>query len=61
MGWRINKWHVKNIQTVNIVEKIIIVNTIIWEMEVLGVENFNVQYIIAKGMSVSHMKKNYLR
>lgn len=61
MGWRINKWRVRNIQIVNIVEKIITVHMIIWEMEVPGVENFNVQWIIVKDMSVSHMKKNYSR
>jgi hypothetical protein len=59
--WRINKWHVRNIQIVNIAEKIIIVHTITWEMEVLGAENFNVQWIIVKDMNVSHMKNNYLR
>lgn len=37
MGWRINKWHVENIQIVNIAKKIITV------MEVIDVENFNVQ------------------
>ncbi|WP_368221602.1 hypothetical protein [Blautia wexlerae] len=56
-----NKWRVRNIQIVNIVEKIITVHMIIWEMEVLGAENFNVQWTIVKDMSVSHMKKNYLR
>ena len=61
MGWRINKGRVRNIQIVNIVEKIITVHIIIWEMEVLGAENFNVQWTIVKDMSVSHMKKNYLR
>ena len=62
MGWGgINKWHVRNIQIVNIAKKIIIVHTIIWEMGVLGAENFNVQWIIVKDMSVSHMKKNYSR
>ena len=59
--WRMNKWRVRNIQIVNIVEKIITVHIIIWEMEVLGAENFNVQWIIVKDMSVSHMKNNYLR
>ena len=59
--WRINKWYVRNIQIVNIAKKIIIVYTITWVMEVLSVENFNVQWIIVKDMSVSHMKKNYLR
>ena len=59
--WRINKWYVRNIQIVNIAKKIIIVHTITWVMEVLSVENFNVQWIIVKDMSVSHMKKNYLR
>ena len=59
--WRINKWRVRNIQIVNIVEKIIIVHTIIWEMGVLGVENFNVQWIIVKDMNVSHANKNYSR
>ena len=58
---RINKWRVRNIQIVNIVEKIIIVYTIIWEMGVLGVENFNVQWIIVKDMNVSHANKNYSR
>ena len=43
MGWRINKWRVRNIQIVNIVEKIITVHTITWEMEVPGVENFDAQ------------------
>ena len=43
MGWRINKWHVKNIQTVNIAEKIITVHMITWEMEFLSAENFNAQ------------------
>ena len=43
MGWRINKWHVKNIQTVNTVEKIITVHMITWEMEVSGVRNFDAQ------------------
>jgi hypothetical protein len=38
-----NKWHVRNIQIVNIAKKIIIAHVIIWEMEVLGVENFNAQ------------------
>lgn len=33
----------------------------IWEMGVLGAENFNVQWIIVKDMNVSHMKKNYSR
>lgn len=61
MGWRINKWRVRNIQIVNIVEKIITVHMIIWEMEVPGVENFDAQWIIVKDMSVSHMKKNYSR
>ena len=56
-----NKWRVRNIQIVNIVEKIIIVYTITGVMGVLGAENFNVQWIIVKDMSVSHMKKNYLR
>ena len=56
-----NKWRVRNIQIVNIVEKIIIVYTITLVMGVLGAENFNVQWIIVKDMSVSHMKKNYLR
>ncbi|MBP0065120.1 hypothetical protein JYQ78_18300 [Anaerobutyricum hallii] len=56
-----NKWHVRNIQIVNIAKKIIIVHAIIWEMGVLGAENFNVQWIIVKDMSVSHMKKNYSR
>ena len=59
--WRINKWYVRNIQIVNIAKKIIIVHTITLVMEVLSVENFNVQWIIVKDMSVSHMKKNYLR
>lgn len=59
--WRINKWRVRNIQIVNIVEKIIIFHMIICEMEVLGAENFNVQWTIVKDMSVFHMKKNYLR
>ena len=40
---RMNKWRVRNIQIVNIVEKIITVHMIIWEMEVPGVENFDVQ------------------
>lgn len=40
--WRINKWRVRNIQIVNIVEKIIIFHTITWVMEVLSVENFNI-------------------
>ena len=56
-----NKWRVRNIQIVNIAEKIITVHMITWEMEAPGVENFNVQWIIVKDMSVSHMKKNYLR
>lgn len=38
MEWRINKWHVRNIQIVNIAKKIIIVHTITCVMEVLGVE-----------------------
>ena len=59
--WRINKWYVRNIQIVNIAKKIIIVHTITWVMEVLSSENFNVQWIIVKDMSISHMKKNYLR
>ena len=59
--WRINKWYVRNIQIVNIAKKIIIVHTIIWEMGVLGVENFNVQWIIVKDMNVSHANKNYSR
>ena len=59
--WRINKWRVRNIQIVNIAKKIIIVHTITWVMEVLSSENFNVQWIIVKDMSVSHMNKNYLR
>ena len=40
--WRMNKWRVRNIQIVNIVEKIITVHMIIWEIGVLSVENFNV-------------------
>lgn len=56
-----NKWRVRNIQIVNIVEKIIIVYTITLVMGVLGADNFNVQWIIVKDMSVSHMKKNYLK
>ena len=40
--WRMNKWRVRNIQIVNIVEKIITVHMITWEMEVLGADNFNV-------------------
>ena len=59
--WRMNKWRVRNIQIVNIAKKIIIVHTITWVMEVLSSENFNVQWIIVKDMSVSHMNKNYLR
>ena len=59
--WRMNKWRVRNIQIVNIVEKIIIVHTIIWEMGVLGAENFNVQWIIVKDMNVSHANKKYSR
>ena len=59
--WRINKWYVRNIQIVNIVEKIIIVHTITWVMGVLGAENFNVQWIIVKDMNVSHANKNYSR
>jgi len=43
MEWRINKWRVKHIQTVNIAEKIITVHMITWEMEVLGVEYFDAQ------------------
>ena len=56
-----NKWRVRNIQIVNIVEKIIIVYTITWVMGVLGAENFNVQWIIVKDMNVSHANKNYSR
>ena len=56
-----NKWHVRNIQIVNIVEKIIIVYTITWVMGVLSAENFNVQWIIVKDVNVSHANKNYSR
>lgn len=46
--WRINKWHVRNIQIVNIAKKIIIVHAIIWGMEVLGIVIENCDYYICK-------------
>ena len=61
MGWRIKKWRVRNIQTVNIAEKIIIVHTITWVMKVPGVENFNAQKRIVKEKNVFLTKNNYMK